>query len=133
MVGNSLEPEQIIEIVDSTNNLVGYVSRTLPDAFANPNTDDNIVTIEHIDDNHDDSELIGPEAPPKIPSDKDIVMSYHADANHDDSNGDSDSDTLRLVLGQMLHLTFLLTMTTHYHLMKAHVVILIHMKLLMNF
>ena len=31
VVGNGLEPEQMIEIVDSTNNLVGYVSGTLPD------------------------------------------------------------------------------------------------------
>ena len=86
----------MIEIVDSTNNLVGYVSGTLPDAFTNPNADDNIVMIDHIDANHDDSGVIGPEASPKITSDKDIVMSYHTDANHDDSNGDSDSDTLSI-------------------------------------
>ena len=91
MVGNGLETEQMIEIVDSTNYLVEYVSGTLLDACTNPNADDNIVTIEHIDANHDDSEVIGPEAPPKIPSDKDIVTSYHTDANHDDSNGDSDT------------------------------------------
>ena len=32
MAGNGLEPEQMIEIVDSTNNLTGYVSGTLPNA-----------------------------------------------------------------------------------------------------
>ena len=78
MAGNDLEPEKMIEIVDSTNNLIGYVSGTLPNAVTNPNADDNIVTIDHTHANHDDSEgdsdtlSIGPEAPPRIPSDKDI-------------------------------------------------------------
>ena len=42
MVGNGLEPEQMIEIVDSTNNSIGFVSGTLPNAVIN---DDNIVMI----------------------------------------------------------------------------------------
>ena len=76
MAGNGLEPEQLIEIVDSTNNFIGYVSGTLPNAVI----DDNIVILDHTDANHDDSECnsdafsFGPEPPPKIPSDKDIVV-----------------------------------------------------------
>ena len=84
MVRNGLEPEQLIEIVDFTNNLVGYVSGTLP------NVDK--------DDDHDNSQCnsdildIGPEAPHDIPSDKDIVTH----ANHDDSDRYTDSDTLSI-------------------------------------
>ena len=100
MVGNGLEPEpeQLIEIVDSTNNFIGYVSGTLPNVVA----DDNIVIFNHMDGNHDDSEYdsdtlsIGPEAPPKIPSDNDIVTIDHTHANRDDSDGDSESDTLSI-------------------------------------
>ena len=93
MAGNGLKPEQLIEIVDSTNNIIGYVSGTLPNAV----TDDNIVILDHIDANHDDLECdsdalsIGPEALPKIPSDKDIVTIDHTHVNHDDSDGDSDT------------------------------------------
>ena len=50
MVGNGLELEQLIEIVDSTNNFIGYVSGTLPNAV----TDDNIVILDHTDANHSD-------------------------------------------------------------------------------
>ena len=77
MVANGLEPEQLIEIVDSTNNIIGYVSGTLPNAV----TDDNIVMLDHIDANHDDLECdsdalsIGPRAPPNIASDKDNTLS----------------------------------------------------------
>ena len=129
MAGNGLEPEQLIEIVDSTNNFIGYVSGTLPNVV----TDDNIVILDHMDAHHDDSECdsdtlsIGSEALPKIPSDKDIIMIDHTHANHDDSDGDSDSDTLSI--GPDAPLTFLLTMTTHYHLKKAHMMKLKHMKL----
>ena len=35
MVGIGLEPGQMIEIVDSTNNLIGYVSGTLPNPVTN--------------------------------------------------------------------------------------------------
>ena len=86
MVGNDLEPEQLIEIVDSTNNFIGYVSGTLPNVV----TDDNIVILDHTNANHDDLECnsdalsIGPEAPPEIPSDKDIVTIDNTHANHDD-------------------------------------------------
>ena len=97
MMGNGLEPEpeQLIEIVDSTNNFIGYVSGTLPNVVA----DDNIVIFDHMDGNYDDSEYnsdtlsIGPEAPPEIPSDNDIVTIDHTHANHDDSDGDSESDS----------------------------------------
>ena len=73
MAGNGLEPEpeQLIEIVDSTNNFIGYVSGTLPNAVA----DDNIVIFDHMDGNHDDSEYdsdklsIQPDATPDIPVD----------------------------------------------------------------
>ena len=101
MAGNGLEPEQLIEIVDSTNNFIGYVSGTLPNAVA----DDNIVILDHRDGNHDDSECdsdtlsIGLEAPPKIPSDNDIVTIHHTHANHDDSDGDSESDSDTLSFG----------------------------------
>ena len=101
MVGNGLEPEQLIEIVDSTNNFIGYVSGTLPNAV----TDDNIVILDHTDANHGDSECdsdtlsIGPEAPPEIPSDKDIVTIDHTHANHGDSDGDSESDSDTLSIG----------------------------------
>ena len=92
----SLEPEQMIEIVDSTNNLIGYVSGTLPNAVTNH---DNIVTIDANDESESDSNSdtlsIRPEAPPEIPADKDIVMIDHTDANHD-SDLDSDSDTLSI-------------------------------------
>ena len=93
--GKWFKTEQLIEIVDSTNNLIGYVSGTFPNVVA----DDNTVILDHADANHYDSECdsdIGPEAPPKIPSDKDIVMIDHTHANHDDSDGDSDSDTLSI-------------------------------------
>ena len=43
MVGNGLEPEQLTEIVNSTNNFIGYISGTLPNAVA----DDNIVILDH--------------------------------------------------------------------------------------
>ena len=95
MAGNGLEPEQLIEIVDSTNNFIGYVSGTLPNVVI----DDNIVILDHTDANHDDSECnsdtlsIGPEAPSKIPSDKDIVTIDRTHTNHDDSDGDSDSES----------------------------------------
>ena len=94
--------------------------------------DDNIVILDHTDANHDDSECdsdtlsIGPEAPPEIPSDKDIVTIDHTHANHDDSDGDSESDSYTLSFGLDAPLTFLLT--THYHLKKAHVMKLKHMK-----
>ena len=122
MAGNGLEPEpeQFIEIVDSTNNLVGYVSGTLP----NVDKDDNIIIL----DNHNsecDSDIldIGPEAPPNNPSDKDIVTH----ANHDNSDCDTDSDTLRI--GPDAHPRFLLTITTHYHLKKSQMMKPKHMKL----
>ena len=96
MVGNGLELEQMIEIVDSTNHLIGYVSGTLPNAVTNH---DNIVTIDANDesesDSHSDTLSIWPEAPPEIPADKDIVTIDHTDANHD-SDLDSDSDTLSI-------------------------------------
>ena len=101
MAGNGLEPEQLIEIVDSTKNFIGYVSGTLPNAI----TDDNIVILDHTDANHDDLECdsdtlsIRPEAPPEIPSDKDIVTIDHTHANHDDSDGDSESDSDTLSIG----------------------------------
>ena len=101
MAGNGLEPEQLIDIVDSTNNFIGYVSGTLPNAV----TDDNIVILDHTDANHDDLECdsdalsIGPEAPLEIPSDKDIVAIDHTHANHDDSDGDSESDSDTLSIG----------------------------------
>ena len=101
MAGNGLEPERLIEIVDSTNNFIGYVSGTLPNVV----TDDNIVILDHTDANNDDLECdsdalsIGPEAPPKIPSDKDIVTIDHTHANHDDSDGDSESDSDTLSIG----------------------------------
>ena len=88
MAGNGLEGEQFIEVVDSTNNLVGYVSGTLPEAV----TDDNIVILDNNNDsecNSDSDTLsIGPEAPPDIPSDKDIATSAHTDI---ESNSDSDT------------------------------------------
>ena len=93
MAGIGLEPEQMIEIVDSTNNF-GYVSGTLPNAVTNP---DNIVMIDANDESESDSNSdtlsIWPEAPPEIPADKDIVMIDHTDANHD---SDLDSDTLSI-------------------------------------
>ena len=94
MVGIGLEPEQMIEIVDSTNNLIGYVSGTLPNAVTNH---DNIVTIDANDESESDSnsDTIRPEAPPEIPSDKDIVTIDDTHANHD-SDLDSDSDTLSI-------------------------------------
>ena len=100
MAGNGLEPEQLIEIVDSTNNFIGYVSRTLPNVV----TDDNIVILDHMDTNHDsecdsDTLSIGSKAPPKIPSDKDIVTIDHTHANHEDSDGDSESDGDTLSIG----------------------------------
>ena len=101
MVGNGLEPEQLIEIVDSTNNFIGYASGTLPNAV----TDDNIVILGHTDANHDDLKCdsdalsIWPEALPEIPSDKDIVTIDHTHANHDDSDGDSESDSDTLSIG----------------------------------
>ena len=93
MAGIGLEPEQMIEIVDSTNNLIGYVSGTLPNAVTN----DNIVTIDANDESESDSnsDTIRPEAPPEIPADKDIVTIDHTHANHD-SDLDSDSDTLSI-------------------------------------
>ena len=90
MAGNGLEPEQLIEIVDSTNNFIGYVSGTLPNAV----TDDNIVILDHTDANHDDLECNSDA--PEIPPDKDIVTIDHTHANHDDSDGESDSDTLSI-------------------------------------
>ena len=94
MVGIGLEPEQMIEIVDSTNSLIGYVSGTLPNAVTDH---DNIVTIDANDELESDSnsDTIWPEAPPEIPADKDIVMIDHTHANHD-SDLDSDSDTLSI-------------------------------------
>ena len=94
MAGIGLEPEQMIEIVDSTNNLIGYVSGTLPNAVTNH---DNIVTIDANDESESDSnsDTIWPEAPPEIPADKDIVTMDHTHANHD-SDLDSDSDTLSI-------------------------------------
>ena len=94
MAGNGLEPEQMTEIIDSTNNLIGYVSGTLPNAVIN---DDNTVTIDANDesesDSHSDTLSIGPGAPPEIPPNKDIVMIDHTNVNHD---SDSDSDTLSI-------------------------------------
>ena len=96
MVGIGLEPEQMIEIVDSTNNLIGYVSGTLPNAVTNH---DNIVTIDANDelesDSNSDTLSIRPEAPPEIPAYKDTVTIDHTHANHD-SDLDSDSDTLSI-------------------------------------
>ena len=96
MVGNGFELEQMKEIVDSTNDLIGYVSGTLPNAVTNH---DNIVTINANDesesDSHSDTLSIQPEAPPEIPADKDIATINHTDANHD-SDLDSDSDTLSI-------------------------------------
>ena len=96
MVGIGLEPEQMIEIVDSTNNLIGYVSGTLPNAVTNH---DNIVMIDANDelesDSNSDTLSIQPEASPEIPADKDIVTIDHTHANHD-SDLDSDSDTLSI-------------------------------------
>ena len=90
MAGNGLEPEQFIEIVDSTNNLVGDVSGTLP----NVDKHDNIIILDDHDNSECDSDIlyIGPEAPPDIPSDKDIVTH----ANRDDSDCDTDCDTLSI-------------------------------------
>ena len=87
MVGNGIEPEQFIEIVNSTNNLVGYVSGTLPNA----DTHNNIVILDDHDNSECDSDILDivPEAPPDILSDKDIVTH----ANHDDSDCDTDCDT----------------------------------------
>ena len=120
MAGNGLELEQMIEIVDSTNNLIGYVSGTLPNANTNH---DNIIMIDTNDelesDSHSDTLSIWPEAPPEIPADKDIVMIDHTDAN-------LIVIVIHLVLGQMLHPPFLLT---HYQLKKAHMMKLKHMKL----
>ena len=90
---------QLIEIVDSTNNFIGCVSGTLPNAV----TDDNIVILDHMDANHDDSECdsdtlsIRPEAPPKIPPNKDTID--HTHANHDNSHDDSESDSDTLSIG----------------------------------
>ena len=96
MAGNGLEPEQMIEIVDSTSNLIGFVSGTLPSAVIN---DDNIVMIDPNDesesDSHSDTLSIGPETPPEITPDKDIVRIHHTNANHD-SDHDSDSDALSI-------------------------------------
>ena len=96
MAGNGLELEQMIEIVYSTNNLIGYASGTLPNAVTNH---DNIVMIDANDesesDSHSDTLSIWPEAPPEIPADKDIVTIDHTHANHD-SDLDSDSDTLSI-------------------------------------
>ena len=93
MAGIGLEPEEMIEIVDSTNNLIGYVSGTLPNAVTNH---DNIVMIDELEsDSNSDTLSIQPEAPPEIPADKDIVMIDHTDANHD-SDLDSDSGTLSI-------------------------------------
>ena len=93
-MGIGLEPEQMIEIVDSTNNLIGYVSGTLPNAVTNH---DNTVTIDANDESESDSNIdtIRPEAPPEIPADKDIVTIDHTHANHD-SDLDGDSDTLSI-------------------------------------
>ena len=94
MAGIGLEPEQMIEIIDSTNNLIGYVSGTLPNAVTNY---DNIVTIDANDESESDSNSdtlsIWPETPPEIPADKDIVTIDHTHANHD---SDLDSDTLSI-------------------------------------
>ena len=91
---NGLEPEQMIEMVDSTNNLIGFISGTLPNAVIN---DGNIVMIDPNDelesDSHSDTLSVGPETPPEIPPDKDIVRIHHTNANHD---SDRDSDTLSI-------------------------------------
>ena len=96
MAGIGSEPEQMIEIVDSTNNLIGYVSGTLPNAVTNH---DNIVIIDANDESESDSNSdtlsIWPEARPEIPADKDIVTIDHTDA-YRDSDLDSDSDTLSI-------------------------------------
>ena len=88
MAGNSLEPEQLIEIVDSTNNLVGYLSGTFPNA----DKDDNIVIM--ITQNAIVIYLILDQRfhPTDIPSDKDIVTH----ANRDDSDCYTDSDTFSI-------------------------------------
>ena len=84
----------MIEIVDSTNNLIGYVNGTLPNAVTNH---DNIVMIDANDELESDSnsDTIRPEAQPEIPADKDIVTIDNTHANHD-SDRDSDSDTLSI-------------------------------------
>ena len=136
MAGNGLEPEQLIEIVDSTKNFIGNVSGTLPNAV----TDDNIVILDHMDANHDDSKCdsdtlsIGPGAPPEILSDKAIVTIDHTHANHDDSDGDSesesDSDTLSIGPDAPPNIPSDKDNTLKkQHLKKAHMMKLKHMKL----
>ena len=90
MAENTLE--QLIEVVDASNALIGYVSGILPQKDDSVTIDDDM--NDHDNDEHDhdtDSTIsVGPEAPPEISSDIDMDTDNNTLSQAENSNNESD-------------------------------------------